>query len=131
MFFRYDYNMTKVMMKYDQFAEPPVLTCYIHGAPHKRQVREVLQAYREDLYRAAIRGIGSEVDIPIDHPIDLKVLFTNPNSPDLDHLLEALFMGLDGKSLKGPSVLVDDRHIQAVTIKKFYPNAPTKRDGAR
>lgn len=80
---------------------------------------------------AAQRNIAAVVDLPIDHPIDINVTFTNPNSPDLDHLLEALFMGLDGKSLRGPSVLKDDRHIQAANIRKYYPNDPTKRDGAR
>ncbi len=118
-------------MRYDQYAEPPVLTLYVHGAPHKRQHREVLQEYRDELYKAAVRGIGSDVDIPIDHAIDLVVVYTNPNSPDLDHLIEATFMGLDQKTLKGPAVLKDDRHIQKVTMSKFYPNEATKRDGAR
>lgn len=123
--------MTKVIARYDQYAHPPLLTLYIHGAPHKRQHRAVLQQYREQLYAAAVRGIGTEVDLPIDHPIDLKILFTNPASPDLDHLLEALYMGLDGKTLRGPAVLKDDRHIQFVEMGKFYPVAQTKRDSQR
>ena len=121
----------KVIMRYDPYANPPVLSLYVHGCPHKRQHREVLQEYREELYRAAIRGIGSDVDLPIDHPIDLHILYTNPNSPDLDHLIEATFMGLDGKTLRGPSVLKDDRHIQKVIMSKYYPNEATKRDGSR
>ncbi len=121
----------KVIARYDQYAHPPLLTLYIHGCPHKRQVREVLQQGREHIYAAAVRGIGSEVDMPIDHAIDLKVLFTNPNSPDLDHLIEAVFMMLDKKTLKGPAVLADDRHIQSVHMSKLYPNEATKRDGQR
>jgi hypothetical protein len=121
----------KIIARYDKFSHPPELILYIHGAPHKRQHRAVLQMYREELYAAAVRGIGSEVDMPIDHAIDLKVLFTNPASPDLDHLLEALYMGLDQKTLKGPAVLKDDRHIQHVSMGKFYPNEQTKRDSQR
>jgi hypothetical protein len=121
----------KIIAQYDQYATPPMLTLYIHGAPHKRQHRAVLQEYREELLRAAHRGIASQVDLPIEHDIELTILFTNPNSPDLDHLIEAVFMGMDGKSLRGPSVLVDDRQIQAVKMRKFYPNEATKRDGAR
>ena len=121
----------KCIARYDQFLHPPLLTLHIHGCPHKRQHREVLQQLREELYAAAIRGIGSEVDLPIDHSIDLKVFLTNPASPDLDHLLEAIYMAVDGKTLKGPSILTDDRHIQSVTISKYYPNEATKRDSQR
>lgn len=124
-------HQMKIIIRYDQFSHPPLLTLHIHGMPHKRQEREVLQIAREDFWRAALRGIASEVDLPIDFPIDLKVLFTNPNSPDLDHLIEAVFMCLDGKTLEGPSILTDDRHIQSVDMKKFYPHAPVKRDGQR
>lgn len=109
----------------------PLLNMSIHGAPHKRQNRSVIQRYREDLFTTAMRKIGDKVDLPINHPISLKVLFTNPNSPDLDHVLEALYMALDGKTLKGPSILVDDRHIQKVLMEKYYPDPPTKRDGDR
>ena len=109
----------------------PLLDFSIHGAPHKRQHRAVLQKYREDLYELAVRKIGSKVNLPIDHPIAVKVLFTNPASPDLDHLIEALYMAVDGKTLKGPSILTDDRHIQKVIAEKYYPDSPTKRDGMR
>ena len=121
----------KAIARYDQFAHPPLLSLYIHGCPHKRQAREILQEGREIMYAAALRGIAHEVDLPIDHSIDLKVLFTNPNSPDLDHLIEAVFMMLDSKTLKGPAILKDDRHIQSVHMSKFYPNKATKRDGQR
>jgi hypothetical protein len=123
--------MMKIIMKYDEYAHPPLLTLYIHGCPHKRQDRAVLQEFRNEMFRAAQRGIASQVDLPIDHPIDLYALLTNPNSPDLDHLTEAIFMALDEKTLKGPAVLKDDRHIQSIKIAKYYPNAKTKRDGVR
>ncbi len=124
----------KTVVKYDDTVIPPVLRLYIHGCPHKRQHREVLQKHREELYlqvRHAYLHNRFPAKLPINHPIDLEILFTNPNTPDLDHLLEAVFMMLDGKSLKGPSLLTDDRLIQSVKMSKYYPNAPTKRDGAR
>jgi hypothetical protein len=109
----------------------PILDMSIHGAPHKRQHRAVIKAYRDELYDLAVRRIADKVDLPIDHPIMLKVLFTNPHSPDLDHTEEALFMALDGKTFTSPSILVDDRHIQKILSEKYYPNSPTKRDGMR
>jgi len=121
----------KAIIKYDEFAHPPLMRMYIHGCPHKRQVREVIQKFREELLFVAKRSIGNQVDFPINHPIDLELFLTNPASPDLDHLLEAVYMAVDGKSMKGPSILTDDRHIQSVKISKFYSEKPTKRDGAR
>jgi hypothetical protein len=109
----------------------PLLDFSIHGAPHKRQDREVIQRYREDLYALAVRRIADKVILPIDFPLELNVLFTNPCSPDIDHLIEALYMALDGKTLEGPSILTDDRHIQGIRAFKYYPNPPTKRDGER
>lgn len=121
----------KIIVKYDPDMHPPLLTLHIHGCPHKRQHREVLQHFREELLWAAKRTISNVVDLPIDHSIDLYAFLTNPASPDLDHLTEAIFMALDGKSLKGPAILKDDRHIQSIAIKKYYPNEATKRDSQR
>lgn len=123
--------MARYMIKYDEYAHPPILTIYAHNHPHKRQHREVLQKVREQLLEAAKRSISNQVDLPIDHPLDLNVVFVDPLSPDLDHLIEALFMAMDAKSLKGPSLLKDDRHIQKVTMSKYYPNEKTRRDGTR
>ena len=121
----------KAQIRYDPYSHPPLLTLHITGCPHKRQVREVLQKFREDLYDVAKRSISNDVDLPINHEIDLSVFLVNPASPDIDHLLEAIFMAMDSKSLKGPSIMKDDRMIQKVTISKYYPNEATKRDGAR
>lgn len=71
------------------------------------------------------------VTLPIDHEIDLDVMCVNPLSPDCDHLLEAVFMALDGKTLNGPSVLTDDRLIQQATIRKLYHARRVKRDPPR
>ncbi len=123
----------KAILNYDEYAEPPMLRMFIHGCPHKRQIVPVLQRFREDLFDAARRQIGDYIEFPIKHDIDLSVTLVNPASPDLDHLMEAIFMAMDGKngSLKGPSILEDDRQIQAFSCKKFYPNPATKRDGQR
>jgi len=111
-----------------RFSTLPMLDMTIHAAPHKRQHRAVLQQYRTDLTELATRRLFDKIELPIDWPISLRVLFTNPNSPDLDHTIEALYMALDGKTLEGPSILTDDRHIQAVQMSKIYSAAPTKRD---
>lgn len=121
----------KAIIRYDPDTHPPLLTMHIHGAPHEREQRETLQKYRDELMWTAKRSIANQVDLPIDHAIDLYVTFTNPNSPDINHVLTALFCALDEKSLKGPAILKDDRHIQAVTMHKYYPNVATKRDGVR
>ncbi len=120
----------KANIQYDEHVHPPVLRMYIHGCPHKRQITPVLQRFREDLFEAAQRQIGEYVDFPIKHDIDLAVTLVNPASPDLDHLMEAIFMAMDGKngSLKGQSILEDDRQIQSFSVRKFYPNPATKRD---
>jgi len=120
----------KAIFRYDEFSHPPRMMINIHGAPHERQHREVLQKYRDDLTDAFKRQLPN-VTIPIDHPVDLEVFFTNPASPDLNHVLTALFAAMDAKSLKGPSILTDDRHIQKVVMSKYYIGKPTKRDSVR
>ncbi len=100
----------KAIIQYDEYAHPPVMRMYIHGCPHKRQQREVIQKFREDLLYVAKRAIGNIVDFPID---------------------QAIYMAMDGKSMKGASILTDDRHIQSVKMSKMYTEKPTKRDGAR
>lgn len=115
----------KIFMKFDTYQFPPLLTLYIHGAPHRRQDKASLKAYRAAIWKAANEeGIFK----PIDVPIDLRVTFVNPTSPDLDNVLTALYRVLDGKALKGPSLLSDDGLIQSVHMMKFYPNGPAKSD---
>jgi hypothetical protein len=121
----------KAIVKYNDLTDIPSLELFLHGAPHTREHRATLQRFREDLYELAARRLADKVGLPIDWPLDLKVVYSNPNSPDLDHLITATFQALDGKSLKGPSILSDDRYIQKVTMSKYYANPPTRRDGAR
>lgn len=123
----------KSIISLDMHAFPfPLLSMHLHGAPHKRMMREVLQRDREALTISAGRQLN--IDLPIDFPVELEVAFVNPASPDLDHMIEAVFMMLDGKngSLTGPSVLEDDRLIQGFRrVSKYYTQPKTKRDSER
>lgn len=77
-----------------------------------------IQKYR-DAIRKACEAAG--IRTPIEVPIDLSVLFVNPSSPDLDNLLTALYQALDGHTLKGPGILVDDGLISKATVSKYFP----------
>jgi len=101
----------KVIAQKVEQSGPPLFRLYIHNAPHRRMHRAVIQQYREKL-RPAFMKLGEP--LPIDYPIELSVVFVNPTSPDLDNLLMSLFQALDGKTLKKPGVLVDDRLIQVI-----------------
>jgi hypothetical protein len=103
---------------------PPLLRLTIFGAPHKRMHDAILQQYREELVKA-VRRTGQPT--PIAHVVDLHLWFIDPTSPDYDNLLTALYRALDGKALRGPSVLVDDgdcigkiRHIDKMYVADQY-----------
>src|SRR6266566_1586896 len=111
----------KIVLDYDDKVLPHKLKLSVFHAPHKRQHRAMFAQYREALYRAAMdEGIHDQITAPV----DLNVLFVDPTSPDLDHLLEALFIALDGKvKLKTnfPALLESDGQVQWVSFGKFYP----------
>ena len=123
------YHELEIPEFWRHFTTLPVLQVVVHGAPHKRQHRAVLQSYRDMMYEHATRRLN--IELPIDWPFAVKVLFTNPNSPDLDHLVEAFYMSIDGAkgSLTGPGITTDDRLVQKIEAEKIYSTAPTKRDG--
>ncbi len=110
----------RAIAEYDERQHPPLLKLWIHGAPHRRVRVEVIAVYRACLLQTC-RRIG--LVMPIDHPIDLKVTFVDPSSPDLDNLLTALYQALDGRTLGRPGVVADDGLIQHVTMGKMFPNA--------
>lgn len=89
----------------------PLFRLYIHDAPHRRMHIRTIQKYREML-RRAFHKAGTLT--PIDHPIELSIVFVNPSSPDLGNLYLAAEQAMDGKTLKGPGVLTDDSLIQVV-----------------
>lgn len=98
----------RCILEYDREAHPPVLRFYIHGAPHRRIHRAVLDQYRRAIWEAAL---AAGITRTITGPVELTVTFINPTGPDLDNLLTALHQALDGKTGKGPTVLADDRQV--------------------
>lgn len=116
----------KTLVKFNETLFPPLLQLSIYRCPHKRQQRVMFQKLRDELNAAATEA---GIHFPIEDPVDIRIIFIDPTSPDLDHVLEVVYTALDGKSLKGPALLKSDSQIQAVHMMKFYPNGLTKRDG--
>lgn len=108
----------KIIAKYHALYDPPLLQLWIHDAPHRRMHIKVIQQYRKHLYEA-IRHTSIGRDLPIDHPIDLDVLFVNGASPDLGNLYLALEQALDNTTLTKPGVLSDDSLVQRVVMAKY------------
>lgn len=106
----------RCIVNYFPALHPPLLQLSIHDAPHRRMHRAVIKQYREHLRKALMRA---EVQMPIEHPIDLSVLFVNPTSPDLDNLLTALYQALDGRTHSG--ILADDGLVSKATVSKYFP----------
>ena len=113
----------KIIVQYDRVSVPPILSLVVHDAPHRRMHVKVIQQYREFLRQACTKA---GIVTPISEPIDLRVNFVNPASPDLDNLLTALYQALDGATLKGPGILSDDGMIQKVTMVKYFNQKPKK-----
>jgi|GraSoiStandDraft_17_1057272.scaffolds.fasta_scaffold144869_1 Holliday junction resolvase RusA-like endonuclease len=90
-----------------------VLRMFVHDAPHRRMLvhREVLRDYRKHLIAAARRA---GLVVPITEPIELKVTFVDPTSPDLGNLYLALENAMDG------AIVLDDSLIQAQATNKMY-----------
>ena len=103
----------RTIIECDETTQPTSLRMFVHMAPHRRADREVLRRYRHELWKAW--NAAGRVDT-ISAPVDLSVTFINPTGPDLDNLLVALFQALDGKTGKGPTILVDDRLISFVKM---------------
>jgi hypothetical protein len=115
----------KVIAKYHALYDPPMLQLWIHDAPHRRMHIKTIQAYRKVLYEA-VRHTSVGNQLPIDHQIDLDVLFVNPSTPDLGNAYLALEQALDHTTLTKPGIVMDDSLIQKVTMAKFYPG-PNKK----
>ena len=113
----------KIIAKYTQTPFIPLLTLFIHDAPHRRMHIKIIQQYRLHLQEALLK-IG--VKTPIEEPIDLWILFINPSSIDLGNLYLALEQALDDKTLTKPGVVLDDSLIQSVQMAKYF-NARKKK----
>lgn len=98
----------KIICKYFPTLEPPLLQLWIHDAPHRRMHRRVIEQYRVFLHAAILK---TGVDLPIEHDIDLDVLFVNPATPDLGNAYLALEQALDDKTLTKPGIVIDDSQI--------------------
>jgi hypothetical protein len=115
----------KVIAKYHALYDPPLLQLWIHDAPHRRMHIKTIQLYRKVLYEA-VRHTSIGRSLPIDHQIDLDVLFVNSSTPDLGNAYLALEQALDHTTLTKPGIVMDDSLIQKVTMAKFYPG-PNKK----
>lgn len=110
----------KIIANYVPTAIPPLLMLYIHDAPHRRMHIKTIKKYREEI-RGAMTKIG--ITSPIDHPIDLHVLFVNPSSPDNGNIYLALEQALDGKTFSpAPGIVTDDSLIDETRMKKLWTN---------
>jgi hypothetical protein len=96
----------RCIVSIDRKQTPNRLNFIIHNAPHRRMHQAILRQYRKELWTAAL---ASDIINPIDQHVELKVLFVDPLSPDLDNMLTALYQALDGKAGEGPTILTDDR----------------------
>src|SRR5690242_16151189 len=113
----------RVKAQYFPKEHPPLLTLFIHDAPHRRMHLATIQQFRKVIYKALVE-IG--VEMPITHPVDLSVLFVNPSSPDLGNSYLALERAMDGKTLSKPYILKDDSLISHVKMSKFFPEGEAK-----
>jgi Holliday junction resolvase RusA-like endonuclease len=110
----------KIIAKYHALYDPPLLQLWIHDAPHRRMHIRTIQQYRKALYDA-IRRTAIGRTLPIEHEIDLEVLFVNPSTPDLGNAYLALEQALDDSTLTKPGIVKDDSQIQRVTMAKYFP----------
>lgn len=100
-------------IKYDH--RKRLLTVSVHRAPGRRAgsknplaFEAVHAAYRKEIWEAA-----QKARVPVlNHEIRLSATFINPETPDLDNLLVALFRALDGGTGdKSMALLGDDGQI--------------------
>jgi hypothetical protein len=113
----------KIIANYAATEHPPLLTLYIHDAPHRRMHIQTIVQYRQFIRDACAR---SGIVTPMAHPIDLSVMFINPSTPDLGNAYLALEQALDGATLRTPGIVSDDGLIQKVTMSKFFPGPKKK-----
>ena len=115
----------KIVVKYFPEQHPPLLSLSIHDAPHRREHIATLRRYRQALYDAC-KSIG--MSLPLEHPIDMHVMFVEPSSPDLGGSYIALEQCMDGKTMsKENAVLADDSLLSKVTMSTYFPHTGTKK----
>lgn len=112
----------KIVAEYDGTRPIPMLSLWIHDAPHRRMHVRTIQQYRIAL-RCALAKIG--IMHVIDHPIELDVLFVDPSTPDLGNAYLALEQAMDHSTLTKPGIIKDDSLIVGQRTRKFF-NVPEK-----
>src|SRR5207247_7869466 len=112
-------NIMKVKMHYNYLDFPPLITMSIWGCPHYRQDDATLLRFRKVINKAAS---AAGIIYPIDEVVDMNILFIDLTTTDNANSLMALYRAVDGKALKGKSLLTDDGLISKLTIMKFYPS---------
>lgn len=111
----------RILVEYIPIEHPPLLRLSVFDAPHRRMHEAVIVQFRQMIFDACVKA---GVPVPIEHPIDLSVVFVNPSSPDLGNLYLALERALDGATLsKKNAVLADDGLVSKVTMSKYFPYA--------
>lgn len=66
--------------------------------------------------------------MPIQHPVDLHVMFIEPTSTDNGNLYLALEQALDGSTMtKHNAVLEDDGLVSETRVSKYFPYSGTKK----
>lgn len=100
------YTGAMAYVKYDH--RKRLLTISVDRAPGRRAHDVAHTQFREEIWRDA-----KKAGVPVlNHEIKLSALFINPESPDIDNLLVALFRALDGKTGdKSKALLGDDGQI--------------------
>jgi hypothetical protein len=108
----------RTIIEADERTSPLTLRMYIHDAPHRRAHKEMLRLYRISLWEAWKAAGRTDT---ISAPVDLIVVFINPTGPDIDNLIVSTFQALDGKTGKGPTILVDDRQVSCIKASILRP----------
>lgn len=102
------------MRVFATYREPdgtPLLWLTVHNAPHRRMHHRIIAQYRRVLVEACWKA---DILIPITEPLEVKVDFIDPTSPDLCNLYLALTRAMDG------AVVLDDSLIQKQETSKLY-----------
>ena len=103
------YTGAMAVLKYDH--RKRLLTVTVHRAPGRRAGSKNARAFEavHAAYRKEIWAAAKAAGIPrINHQIRLSASFINPETPDLDNLLVALFRALDGKTGDRSMALLGD-----------------------
>ena len=108
----------RTVVSLDTKAFPPVLSFSMFGSPHRRMHISAIVALRRDLHDACVRA---DIRTPIDYPIDLRLIFVDPSSPDFGNIYLAFEQAIDGATLdKRYAIVEDDALVSSVHMMKIF-----------